>query len=91
MLFFLGNLYYQHGDYENAFHYLIDATDRFDKIGYENLPLASWMASSLFWMYYRFEDYNTALRFLQIALAHPDPQQRQEFFCSMTWASPTSS
>ncbi len=69
----LGQLYERHRDWESMFHYLIAAADWFEKTGWRNVPMAMWYASYLFDIYYRFEDYPTALRFVQIAIAHPDP------------------
>ena len=78
--FFLGNVYYTQHDFENAFHYLIAATDIFERIGYANLPLANKFACDLFGFYYNFEDYHSALSFLEIAIQHPDTLQSSPVF-----------
>jgi hypothetical protein len=68
----LGQVCDRWGNYEEMFHYLIAATDLFEKIGWRNAPLV--YADYLFSVYYRYEDYVSALRFVKIALDHLDPK-----------------
>ncbi len=66
----LGLGFESRGNYPQMFHYLIAATDLWEKIGWDKAPL--WQADYLFHVYYGFEDYPNALRFVKIALKHTE-------------------
>ena len=70
--FLAGSFYYNHVQFEKAFHHLIQATDIFEDLGYQNIPLAAKISSDLFGFHYHFEDYKTALHFLEITIRYTD-------------------
>lgn len=68
----LGNAYLDARDFEQAFHYIIKATDIFGRIGYSQLQLGALYACDLFRFYYRFEDYPLAAKYSKLSVALND-------------------
>lgn len=68
----LGFAYLDAQDFEHAFHYIIKATDIFERIGYNKLQLGALYSCDLFRFYYRFEDYQLAAKYSKLSVALND-------------------
>lgn len=70
--FVLGNAFYYQRNYDKAFAHIVKAVDVFENVGFNKLSLSSTYANHLFGFYFFFEDFSSALKYCNIAIAYTD-------------------